>query len=70
MRQKSGWKKSNASIDRPKSSEGLSKQKSKWAIYSAPLWSEKNKFNRVEVIDAPKASRLKGSLKEIIVLQN
>ena len=26
---------------------------SKWAIYSAPLWGPKNKFNRVLVIDAP-----------------
>tara|TARA_Y100001936_G_scaffold12999_1_gene11262 strand:- start:171 stop:758 length:588 start_codon:yes stop_codon:yes gene_type:complete len=27
--------------------------KSKWAIYSAPLWSEKNQFDRVLVIDVP-----------------
>ena len=26
---------------------------SKWAIYSAPLWGPRNKFNRVLVIDAP-----------------
>ena len=31
----------------------FSKIKSKWAIYSAPLWSSKNKFDRVLVIDAP-----------------
>ena len=27
--------------------------KAKWAIYSAPLWSEKNQFDRVLVIDVP-----------------
>tara|TARA_Y100001935_G_scaffold253154_1_gene258628 strand:- start:10511 stop:11107 length:597 start_codon:yes stop_codon:yes gene_type:complete len=26
---------------------------SKWAIYSAPLWGPKNKFDRVLVVDAP-----------------
>jgi len=31
---------------------------SKWAIYSAPLWSKKNKFNRTLVIDAPRAVQL------------
>tara|TARA_B100000035_G_scaffold81357_1_gene68220 strand:- start:265 stop:855 length:591 start_codon:yes stop_codon:yes gene_type:complete len=28
--------------------------KSKWSIYSAPLWNDQNKFERVLVIDAPK----------------
>ena len=27
---------------------------SKWSIYSAPLWNDQNKFERVLVIDAPK----------------
>ena len=31
----------------------LEEVKSKWAIYSAPLWSEKNQFDRVLVIDVP-----------------
>jgi len=29
-----------------------------WAIYSAPLWSNKNVFNRTLVIDAPKDVQL------------
>ena len=29
-----------------------------WAIYSAPLWSNKNVFNRTLVIDAPKEAQL------------
>ena len=29
-----------------------------WAIYSAPLWSRKNVFNRTLVIDAPKEIQL------------
>ena len=33
--------------------------KSNWAIYSAPLWSNRNKFDRVLVIDAPKHLQLK-----------
>ena len=33
--------------------------KSSWAIYSAPLWSNRNKFDRVLVIDAPKHLQLK-----------
>ena len=32
--------------------------KSNWAIYSAPLWSNINKFDRVLVIDAPKHLQL------------
>jgi dephospho-CoA kinase len=38
---------------REKIIEGFSNINSKWAIYSAPLWGPKNKFNRVLVIDAP-----------------
>ena len=34
------------------------KAKSTWAIYSAPLWSDKNIFNRTLVIDAPKDVQL------------
>ena len=34
------------------------KVESSWAIYSAPLWSRKNKFNRTLVIDAPKEYQL------------
>ena len=34
------------------------KVESSWAIYSAPLWSRKNKFNRTLVIDAPKEFQL------------
>ena len=34
------------------------KVESAWAIYSAPLWSRKNKFNRTLVIDAPKEFQL------------
>jgi len=40
-------------IIREKIIEGFSNINSKWAIYSAPLWGPKNKFNRVLVIDAP-----------------
>jgi len=32
--------------------------KSDWAIYSAPLWSNRNQFERVLVIDAPKHIQL------------
>ena len=38
---------------REKIIEGFSNINSKWAIYSAPLWGPRNKFNRVLVIDAP-----------------
>mgnify|MGYP001159734232 FL=1 len=38
---------------REKIIEGFSNINSKWAIYSAPLWGPKNRFNRVLVIDAP-----------------
>ena len=34
------------------------KVESSWAIYSAPLWSRKNKFNRTLVVDAPKEIQL------------
>ena len=34
------------------------KVESNWAIYSAPLWSNKNVFNRTLVIDAPKDVQL------------
>lgn len=34
------------------------KVESSWAIYSAPLWSNKNVFNRTLVIDAPKHLQL------------
>ena len=43
--------------------EGFEKAKSKWAIYSAPLWSEKNKFDRIMVIDAPKALQIERIIK-------
>ena len=33
--------------------EAFGKINSKWAIYSAPLWGPKNKFDRVLVVDAP-----------------
>jgi dephospho-CoA kinase len=39
------------------------KAKSTWAIYSAPLWSDKNIFNRTLVIDAPIAVQLKRIIK-------
>ena len=38
--------------------EGFEQAKSKWAIYSAPLWSEKNKFDRIMVIDAPRDQQI------------
>ena len=38
--------------------EGIEQVKSKWAIYSAPLWSEKNKFDRIMVIDAPRDQQI------------
>ncbi len=38
---------------REKILEAFGSINSKWAIYSAPLWGPKNKFNRVLVIDAP-----------------
>ena len=34
------------------------KVESSWAIYSAPLWSRKNVFNRTLVIDAPEEIQL------------
>ena len=37
--------------------------KSSWAIYSAPLWSNKNIFNRTLVIDAPIAVQLERIIK-------
>lgn len=43
--------------------EGFEQAKSKWAIYSAPLWSEKNKFDRIMVIDAPKALQIERIIK-------
>ena len=38
---------------REKILEAFGNINSKWAIYSAPLWSSKNKFDRVLVVDAP-----------------
>ena len=38
---------------REKILEAFSNINSKWAIYSAPLWGPKNKFDRVLVVDAP-----------------
>ena len=49
--------------------EGLEQMQSKWAIYSAPLWSEKHKFNRILVIDAPRSHQIERILKEITVLK-
>ena len=43
--------------------EGFEQAKSKWAIYSAPLWSENNKFDRIMVIDAPKALQIERIIK-------
>ena len=43
--------------------EGFEQAKSKWAVYSAPLWSEKNKFNRVMVIDAPRSQQIERIIK-------
>ncbi len=43
--------------------EGFKQAKSKWAIYSAPLWSEKNKFDRVMVIDAPRSQQIERIIK-------
>ncbi len=43
--------------------EGFEKAKSKWAIYSAPLWSEKNKFDRIMVIDAPRSQQIERIIK-------
>tara|TARA_B100000212_G_scaffold341042_1_gene323117 strand:+ start:899 stop:1495 length:597 start_codon:yes stop_codon:yes gene_type:complete len=43
--------------------EGFEKVKSKWAIYSAPLWSEKSKFDRIMVIDAPQAQQIERIIK-------
>ena len=37
----------------------FSDTKSKWAIYSAPLWSKENIFSRTLVIDAPKNIQIK-----------
>ena len=42
---------------------GFEQAKSKWAVYSAPLWSEKNKFNRVMVIDAPRSKQIERIIK-------
>ena len=43
--------------------EGFKQAKYKWAIYSAPLWSEKNKFDRVMVIDAPRSQQIERIIK-------
>ena len=43
--------------------EGFEQAKSKWAIYSAPLWSEKNKFDRIMVIDAPRSQQIERIIK-------
>ena len=43
--------------------EGFKQAKSKWAIYSAPLWGEKNKFDRVMVIDAPRSQQIERIIK-------
>ena len=43
--------------------EGFEQAKSKWAIYSAPLWSEKNKFDRIMVIDAPRDQQIERIIK-------
>ena len=43
--------------------EGFKQAKSKWAIYSAPLWSEKNKFDRVMVIDALRSQQIERIIK-------
>ena len=43
--------------------KGFEQAKSKWAVYSAPLWSEKNKFNRVMVIDAPRSQQIERIIK-------
>ena len=43
--------------------EGFKQAKSKWAIYSAPLWSEKNKFDRIMVIDAPRSQQIERIIK-------
>ena len=32
--------------------------KSKWAIYSAPIWTGKTQFGRTLVIDAPRAAQV------------
>lgn len=45
-------------IIRDKVINQFEKVESAWAIYSAPLWSRKNKFNRTLVIDAPKDVQL------------
>ena len=42
---------------------GFEQAKSKWAVYSAPLWSEKNKFDRVMVIDAPRSQQIERIIK-------
>ena len=43
--------------------EGFKQAKSKWAIYSAPLWSERNKFDRTMVIDAPRSQQIERIIK-------
>ena len=43
--------------------------KSKWSIYSAPLWNDQNKFERVLVIDAPKHLQIQ-RIKEFIENQD
>ena len=43
--------------------ESFEQAKSKWAIYSAPLWSEKNRFDRVMVIDAPRSQQIERIIK-------
>ena len=45
-------------IIRNKIAEMFGRVKSKWAIYSAPLWTKKNQFSRTLVIDAPRASQV------------
>ena len=46
-----------------KTLEDVAKIKSKWGIYSAPIWGKYDNFNRTLVIDAPKQAQIERIIK-------
>ena len=46
-----------------KTLEDVAKIKSKWGIYSAPIWGKCDNFNRTLVIDAPENTQIERIIK-------
>mgnify|MGYP001244731676 CR=1 FL=1 len=46
-----------------KTLEDVAKIKSKWGIYSAPIWGKYDNFNRTLVIDAPEKTQIQRIVK-------